>query len=117
MAHIIEGTWDEIKAHEAKIRGHKLRLEIDPEAEASEQPDGLKEFQDLVRTWRRDTAMLSSSERKAVHPAYQSIIGMGQDAVPLILNEMKRQPDHWFWALRAITGANPARQENVGDVA
>ena len=51
-----------------------------------------------------------------MHPAYQSIIGMGQDAVPLILDEMSNQPDHWFWALRAITGANPCPPEHVGDV-
>jgi len=30
MAHIIEGAWEEIKAHEAQITGHKLRLVVDP---------------------------------------------------------------------------------------
>ena len=44
-----------------------------------------------------------------LHPAYQRIIGMGWAVVPLLLNELQRQPDHWFWALQAITGEEPAR--------
>lgn len=77
----------------------------------------VREFEALVQQWRRETAMLSSTERKAMHPAYQSIIGMGQDAVPLILGEMAQQPGHWFWALRAITGADPTRPDSAGNVA
>lgn len=42
-----------------------------------------------------------------MHPAYQRIIGMGPAALPLILREMERRPDHWFWALQAITGTDP----------
>ena len=30
MAHIIEGTWDEIKQYEAAFAGHRLRVIIDP---------------------------------------------------------------------------------------
>jgi hypothetical protein len=44
----------------------------------------------------------------AAHPAYQEIIQMGPAVVPLILADLARQPDHWFSALKAITGANPS---------
>ena len=50
----------------------------------------------------------------AMHPAYQEIIGMGELAVPLILAELERDPDHWFWALKAITGADPVPEHCRG---
>ena len=31
MAHVIEGTWEEIKAHEAEFAGHRVRLIVDPD--------------------------------------------------------------------------------------
>jgi hypothetical protein len=52
----------------------------------------------------------------AMHPAYQRIIGMGPRVVPLILRELRRKPDHWFWALTAITGQDPIRPEDAGDI-
>lgn len=47
---------------------------------------------------------------------YQQLIGMGTDALPLILMELQREPDHWFWALEAITGENPVPVDSRGDV-
>ena len=44
-----------------------------------------------------------------MHPAYQRIIGMGSDAVPLILRELQKRRGHWFWALHFITGEDPTR--------
>jgi hypothetical protein len=41
---------------------------------------------------------------------------MGQRAVPLLLAEMRREPDDWFWALRAITGANPVPPASHGNL-
>ena len=64
-------------------------------------------FRTLVVLWRRDTVNISSTSRIAMHPAYQRIIGMGSVAIPLILRELEEQPDWWFWALQAITGADP----------
>ena len=46
--------------------------------------------------------MLSSPTKKLNHPAYQKIISIGKPAIPLILREFERQPDHWFMALSAI---------------
>jgi hypothetical protein len=31
MELVIEGTWDEIKSHEAEFNGHRLMLIVDPE--------------------------------------------------------------------------------------
>ena len=40
---------------------------------------------------------------------YQRIIGMGLPVVPLILEELEREPDQWFWALEAITKKTRSR--------
>jgi hypothetical protein len=47
---------------------------------------------------------------------YQRIIGMGWLAVPLILDELRREPDQWFWALEAITEENPVPPDASGYV-
>jgi len=75
-----------------------------------------RQFSALAEEWRRETAPLSSVTEIVLHPAYQRIIGMGQAALPLILGELARQPDHWFWALRAITADNPVAEEDAGNL-
>jgi hypothetical protein len=65
-------------------------------------------FATLAEQWRQETAMFSSISKKVKHPAYQKIIAMGDDAVPLILREMRARPAHWFNALKSITGTSPA---------
>lgn len=71
-------------------------------------------FLELAEQWRRETGMMSLITKMSMHPAYQRIIGMGQAVVPLILRELEQEPDHWFWALQAITGANPVKSEQRG---
>jgi len=75
-----------------------------------------KLFSDLVETWRNDTAFLSSITDMVLHESYQRIIGLGQRAIPLILKELQHEPDQWFWALRAITGENPVKEEDAGNI-
>lgn len=75
-----------------------------------------RRFNRLAQEWKADTALLSDLAKKSMHPAYQSIIGMGQEALPMLLKELDRHPSHWFWALRAITGANPVKAENRGRI-
>ncbi len=41
---------------------------------------------------------------------------MGVVAIPLILRDLRQQPDHWFWALRSITGENPIQPKDRGRV-
>ena len=60
------------------------------------------EFDALVRIWMRDTRLHSSLSKKFMHPAYQSIMAMGRDALPLIFKQLKNAPGHWFYALRFI---------------
>lgn len=77
-----------------------------------DRPDDplLEEFNRLARRWEGETLLESSVHRMAMHPDYQRIIGLGPDVVPLILSEMADRPGHWFWALVALTGEDPARE-------
>jgi hypothetical protein len=75
-----------------------------------------KRFHELLSTWKRETAFLSSTTQRAMHPAYQSIIGLGPRAVPLLLAELKREPCDLFWALQAISGDDPTPPDDRGNV-
>ena len=84
-------------------------FEIRVTVAASTREPGLEQkFRKLADQWRKETGHLSSVTKKAMHPAYQQIIGMGRDAIPLILQELKRTHGHWIWALFSITGEDPA---------
>jgi hypothetical protein len=75
----------------------------------------LKEiFIKLAHQWRSETKHMSLMSDIILHTAYQQIIGMGADAVPFILEELSKEPEHWFWALRSITGVNPIKPEDRG---
>lgn len=73
-------------------------------------------FNKLARKWKRDTMNLSIVEQMILHPAYQEIIGLGKKAIPLILRELEKTPDFWFWALRSLTGVEPVKENMRGDV-
>lgn len=75
-----------------------------------------EKFYSLAEAWRQEVRLTSSLTEMILHPAYQRIIGMGVAAVPFLLRELERKPDHWFWALTAITGADPVRPEDRGNV-
>ncbi len=74
-------------------------------------------FARLRDQWKAESQYLSNTAQMALLWPYQQLIGMGADALPLILIEVQREPDHWFWALEAITGENPVPADLRGDVA
>lgn len=65
-------------------------------------------FDELAERWTAETAMLSSVQKIVLNSAYQHIIGMGERAVPLILERLRDHGGLWFWALAAITNEDPA---------
>jgi hypothetical protein len=73
-------------------------------------------FRRLSEQWKEESMFISSITKMAMLPSYQSIIGMGWPAVPLMLEDLLKEPQHWFWALNAITGANPVPPEDAGDM-
>ena len=72
------------------------------------EPDDIERiFNQLVQSVLSETQAESSTNRIALHPAYQQIIGLGQPAVPLLLREVEKRSGRWFWALKSITREDP----------
>jgi len=90
------------------------RLQEDPDVRGWLLRSTSEEFHRLAAAWRENRGPTSSLTEMAMRPEYQQIIGMGRDAVPLLLQELRKTPDHWFWALVAITGEDPVPPEHKG---
>jgi hypothetical protein len=73
-------------------------------------------FHRLAAEWKQQSRFLSNSAQMAMLRPYQLIIGMGPAVVPLILDELRREPDQWFWASESITEQNPVPPEAMGKV-
>ena len=73
-------------------------------------------FRYLTAWWKTDTEFQSSVSRIAMHPGYQQIIGMGKEVLPLILHDLEATQAPWFWALQAISGADPIPPDDRGYV-
>jgi hypothetical protein len=106
-----EAIYDKVRALPETAQAAVLHVvESLAVGQASSAPNGsqtlgiTERFQELAEIWKRETRYLSFMEQRAMHPAYQGIIGMGWVAIPLILRELQTQPEHWLWALKAITG-------------
>jgi len=80
------------------------------------QPNVEDRFEQLRDEWKARSRFLSNTAQMAMLWPYQQIIGMGFPVVPLILAELCRERDHWFWALEAITGENPVPPHAAGSV-
>ncbi len=123
---VLEDAWEEIAERADELSGKRVKLIVLDEsrqipangaANQSQPVSSVKDvegpFRQLADQWRKETAHLSLAIKKVMHPAYQRIIGLGPDAVPLILRELQRRPGHWFWALKAITGEDTAQPEDT----
>ena len=121
---IIQGAFDEYCASEAgkvfeswQLDGYALPMVELEQAVATTQENWLK-FQGLVAAWRTQRGIMSSVTESVLCPAYQSILGMGPEAIPFLLRQLANEgddPDQWFWALKAITGADPVNEDDRGN--
>jgi hypothetical protein len=90
----------DVASHFAKVIAARNRKKADRPLEES--------FREQVDRWKNETGHMSSITRAITHPSYLRIIGMGKEALPLLLKELRERPDHWLVALNAITGEDPA---------
>jgi hypothetical protein len=74
-----------------------------------------QDFDLLVSYWKFTTYCYTKKE-KTEHSTYNTIVMYDKEALPFIFNEMKMRPDWWFDALERITGENPVKEENKGDL-
>jgi hypothetical protein len=80
------------------------------------ETDLRERFEQLKQEWKEQSRYLSNTAQMAMLWPYQQIIGMGPDVLPLILAELSRDTDHWFWALQAISNENPVAPAAAGKV-
>lgn len=92
------------------------RIVVDYHSSSSDQSQKKRaaEFEGHASTWLKETRFVSSPSEKYLHPSYARIIGMGREALPHILGKLTTDPADWFYALRAITGANPVTDDMAG---
>jgi hypothetical protein len=84
---------------------------------ASPSRETLEErFQRLATIWHRETDYLSSMSEASNHPAYQEIIRLGPEVIPLLLRDLEKTRGHWFAALSALTGAQPIAKSLAGNI-
>jgi len=75
-----------------------------------------QKFDMLASTWKKDTMVMSSSTDMFSNESYLQIIGMGKKALPFIFSELRKEPNHWFVALKSITGIDPVPKEYRGNI-
>ena len=64
--------------------------------------------------WKTETMFSSNISEITNNSAYRSIIGLGKDIIPFIIEDLKQSENHWFYALELLTGENPIKSEQRG---
>lgn len=114
-------TAAKLRVYEKLVQGgtfHVVPLARDPRLAGG--ADLRRQFDDLVCIWLDETLSSSSIIEICTNWAYQRVIGLGPNAIPLILEAVNDGQRHWGWALAALTGDNPAadtqNQQDAADV-
>ncbi|MCB9385971.1 MAG: hypothetical protein H6509_15280 [Bryobacterales bacterium] len=87
---------------------------------ASEQPEFIAKLHEHAERWGAETKHISSPSLTMEHPSYQAVLGMAQDdkkqVIRFLLSDMQKNERPWFWALSYLTGDNPIKREDAGQL-
>ena len=120
---------DQIESIQKKVNKLRQEEESRPKVQCSPMPRTIrvvkwsivpyieKQFIDYYEKWSEEIKFSSSASDMYMNIYYQRIIGLGPGVVPVLLRELEQRPNHWFWALHAITGENPVKVEQQGNMA
>lgn len=89
---------------------------VEPFRETLTTDELRRTFEGLAEAWRKRTRYVSFTHKMVATTEYQRIIGLGRPVVPLLLQDLEREPDFWFWALECITGENPVPESALGSI-
>ncbi|MEP7374367.1 MAG: hypothetical protein ABI675_13320 [Chitinophagaceae bacterium] len=79
--------------------------------------NSLKDYFDSLKyLWLEETKFSSNVFLTANHPAHLAILQLGEQVLPLLIEELQENNNHWFITLNKITGVNPVAAEHAGDV-
>lgn len=102
------------EAHALLMRYYEMASEVADEDHDADHVE--RRFEQLKQKWDSETSHMSTIHDMCVeNPTYNEIIAMGWDVVPEIINDLRRKPDHWFWALVQITGVDAAAGTSTVD--
>ncbi len=74
-------------------------------------------FHDLSTRWSAAIRYRSNTRSLHNHPVYQELVCLGESVIPLILEELKREPNvAWFTVLAGITEEDPVPPAVAGRV-
>ena len=65
-----------------------------------------KEIKSLIDEWEIDVKYSSSLSEIVLHENYQIIIANGVKVIPILLNELRHNPNYWFDALKTLAKAH-----------
>ncbi len=91
-----------------------VRLQVNKPRQVAMKKQVGAQFANLASEWKHSIRIISNWNQMILHPCYQRIIGLGPDVIPYILNDLKQNGGHWFWALQALTGENPIAEDDAG---
>lgn len=73
-------------------------------------------LQNLIADWHDETFLTSSVDQMRQATALAEIVKFGYSAVPSIIREISKRPSFLFLALEAITGINPIKGPDRGNI-
>lgn len=80
----------------------------------------LKRFHRLRVEWENETGHLSFLEQRIKHPAFLKIIGMGEKAIPYLINDLRQRKHrrYWLFVLNQIVDEsnNPTQRSDKGNL-
>jgi hypothetical protein len=73
-------------------------------------------FYEYLNKWRVETSLKSNPRDIILNTNYQLIIGLGEEILPVLLEEIKTKPTNLFHALKMISRADPTTNEDRKDI-
>jgi len=80
------------------------------------EDDYVQEFYRLLRKWRYETLTSSSGTEMISRQEFTRIVALGKKAVPLIIDEIRTNPDYVMAALPLITNEDPVPDNVRGNM-
>ncbi len=82
----------------------------------SSYADFVSAFYDHLHKWKSETVFESNLDIIISHPSYQAITQLGDRAVSLLVDELRREPSLLVYMLEDITGERPYAANIQGDI-
>lgn len=85
-------------------------------ADRTHEPLTQAGFDALAVQWLVGLGPTSDPREMTAHPAFKAIVVHGDAAIPFILRHLKQSPSLLAWALFDITGLNPVKPSDSGNL-